>query len=261
MGSTTTVPPEAVAVMRILRMHFVESLAAVYLHGSAVGRGLRPDSDVDLLAVIRHPMDREIRSRLIHDLMEVSGYPGSALARPVELMIFLSSDLTVTAYPVRCEFLYGEWLRSAFAAGEPSRPVCDPELTLAMAQARQEAKALAGPDVRELLPDIPQADLRRAIGDALPMLLASLEGDERNVLLTLARMWRTATHGDFVSKDVAAGWASGRLQGEAAGVLAQAREAYLGIQKDDWTGRRREVCRTVDLLQECVAKALGPDRR
>lgn len=259
MSSITQVPPEAITVSRILRGHFVKSLVAVYLHGSAVTTGLRPDSDVDLIAIVNSSMDFESRARLTRGLMEVSGHPGSGdPSRAVELIVFLLSDLTTAAYPARCEFLYGEWLRDAFTAGEPSLPVCDPEFTLVLAQARQEARALAGPDARELLPPIPCSDIRRAIGDALPTLLASLEGDERNVLLTLARMWRTATYGDFLSKDDAAKWASGRMPArEEAGVLAQAREAYLGRLDDNWTGRRQEVLQTADLLHAFVAKALA----
>src|SRR5690606_18364981 len=78
---------------------------------------------------------------------------------------------------------------------------------------------------------------------ALPALLDSLEGDERNVLLTLTRMWRTLATGDFVPKDAAAGWAVARLPAEHAAVLATARDAYLGIRRDDWSARRQEARR------------------
>lgn len=256
MSRKGPIPPEAVKVLRILKEHFAGALAAVYLHGSAASGGLRSGSDVDLLALVRQPMGIESRIQLVRSLMEVSGAPGSGSPRPVELIIFLPADLTASAYPARCEFLYGEWLRGAFEAGEISRPVCDPELTLVLAQARQAALSLVGLNAGELLPAIPRADIRRAIGDALPVLLASLEGDERNVLLTLARMWRTVSCGDFVSKDAAANWACGYLPGEEAKVLEQAREAYLGIRKDDWSARQKEVRQTADCLHKLVAEAL-----
>jgi hypothetical protein len=93
----------------------------------------------------------------------------------------------------------------AFGAGEVPRPVSDPEFTLVLAQARQEARALVGPAAAELLPPIPDDHVRQAMRDVLPSLLANLTGDEGNVLLTLARMSRTATTGEFVTKDAAAG--------------------------------------------------------
>lgn len=53
--------------------------------------------------------------------------------------------------------------------------------------------------------------IRLAIRDALPILLDGLSGDERDVLLTLARMWRTAQMGDLMSKDHAASWAAAKM--------------------------------------------------
>jgi hypothetical protein len=75
---------------------------------------------------------------------------------------------------------------------------------------------------------------------ALPSLLDNLIGDERNVLLTLARMWRTAT-GEFVTKDAAAEWAISRLPEQIAEVLICARDAYLGRTKDAWKTHQTEV--------------------
>src|SRR5690606_9050832 len=97
------------------------------------------------------------------------------------------------------------------------------DLLLVLAQARQRALSLFGPAAAELLPAIAAADVRRAMRDALPALLADFSGDERNVLLTLARMWRTAVVGDFVGKEVAALWASERLEGPIAETLRAAR--------------------------------------
>jgi hypothetical protein len=49
------------------------------------------------------------------------------------------------------------------------------------------------------------------MADELPSLVADLESDTRNVLLTLARMWTTVATGRIVSKDAAAAWALERL--------------------------------------------------
>lgn len=257
MTDAVLTPPEAEQALRVVQQHFASALVAVYLHGSAVAGGLRPDSDVDTLVVIDRPMTPVASKHLVTELMKISGRPGSgSTLRPLELIVFLSSDLTSSSYPARRQFLYGEWLRDTFEAGEAPGPASDPDLTLVLAQARQTAEPLFGPDTTDLLPVIPQADIRRAIGDALPALLDSLEGDERNVLLTLARMWRTLVTGEFVSKDAAAEWAQTRLPAEHATVLADARDGYLGILKDDWGPRRQEVRRVADDLRACVAAAL-----
>lgn len=257
-GDTVNIPVEASQALPIVERCFGGSLSAVYLHGSAVAGGLRPASDVDLLAVIDRPATHPVRARLVSDLMEVSGHHPAKPdgPRPLELIAFLRADLAASVYPARAAFVYGEWLRGAFEAGDVPEPVSDPEFTLLLAQARQEARPLHGPDPAELLPVIPDADIRRAIGDALPALLETLDGDERNVLLTLARMWQTLSTGAFVPKDVAAEWAAPRLSGEAAALLARANAAYLGGDDVDWRGRRHEVRRAANALSVRVRAML-----
>lgn len=252
------IPSEAHTALPVIREHCAEFLVAVYLHGSAVTGGLRPHSDVDLLAVIGGTIARQSGKRLAADLMALSGrYPRDpAGRRPLELIVFSRADLAAPAYPMRCEFIYGEWLRHAYEAGDIPAPVRDPELTLVLAQARQEAKPLFGPDAGELLPVVPQTDIRRAIGDMLPALLAALEGDERNVLLTLTRMWRTLVTGKFVPKDAAAVWAAGRLPGVHARTLICVRDAYLGLCEDALCEHRPEIRQTIRTLHDCVAGEL-----
>ena len=253
------IPAEASSALSIVETCLGAALSGVYLHGSAVTGGLRPRSDVDLLAIVDRPMTYADRECLLAGLLNVSGrYPHDhAGRRPLELIVFDRAGLAASAYPPRSEFVYGEWLRDAFEAGELPEPVSDPEFTLLLAQARQEARALTGPDPAELLPVIPESDIRRAIGDALPPLLGRLQGDERNVLLTLARMWRTLVTKEFVPKDVAAQWAMPRLSDIAAKRLAAAREEYLGRTACDWSARRKETGQVADELGECVAALLS----
>lgn len=250
------IPAEAKRALPVIQQSLADSLVAVYLHGSAVAGGLRPKSDVDVLVVIDRATTHAIRARLVTELMKISGRPGGDTLRPLELIVFHRADLAESVYPARSEFVYGEWLRDAYETGEVPRPEADPELTLVLAQARQEASPLFGPEPAELLPAIPQADVHRAIKDALPSLLDSLEGDERNVLLTLARMWRTLRIGEFVPKDVAAEWAIPLLPAESAALVSCARNAYLGMMDIDWEARQREVRRVASDLSERVAGML-----
>lgn len=254
------IPSEVYNSLNIIQKNLPESLLAVYLHGSAVSSGLRPHSDVDLLAVVDKTIDDEIRKRLVADMMRLSGrYPyDPAGRRPLELIIFTLPELSMPSYPAQCDFIYGEWLRREYEKGEVPGPVADPEFTIVLAQAKQMAKVLFDPgaNAKNLLPIISQADIRRAIGDAVPGLVEALPGDERNVLLTLARMWRTLVSGEFVSKDAAAVWAAKRLSDEHATVLAYAREAYLGLCVDDWQERKQELQRTVRVLHDCVMQNL-----
>ena len=251
------VPVEANQALLTLQRTFGDALLAVYLHGSAVAGGLRPRSDVDLLAVIDRRTTRTERRQLMAELMEISGNPaGESGRRPVELVVLHRADLSASTYPARSEFVYGEWLRDAFEAGAVPDPSSDPEFTLLLAQARQEAIPLLGPPPSELLPVVPDRDRCRAIADALPTLMDTLDGDERNVLLTLARMWRTLVTGEFVPKDVAAEWAAARLPTGPATVVDAARSDYLAATGVDWRTRRADVGRTAKCLRERILALL-----
>jgi predicted nucleotidyltransferase len=216
-----------------------DALIAVYLHGSAAAGGLRPQSDIDLLAALARPLTAEQRDGLLSALLRLSArhpaVPGGP--RCIELIAFCERDLAGGAFPMRAEFIYGEWLRDAFEAGTRPAPTHDPDDTLILAQARLRAIPLLGPPAPALLPAIPKDRIREAMGLALPGLVEGLRGDERNVLLTLARMWHTAATGEFVAKDTAAAWAMPRIGGEDAATLDLARRAYRGEVADDWSGR------------------------
>jgi streptomycin 3"-adenylyltransferase len=239
-----------------------DSLLAVYLHGSAVLGGLRPQSDIDLLAVIRRPMADDQRRHLLSALLQMSGLHPAKPDGPrcIEVIVFHLPANGGPGFPARAEFTYGEWLRNRFEAGEMPVPTHDPENTLILAQARQAARPLFGPNVAEVLPEIPPTQVRRAMHNALPALLHGLRGDERNVLLTLARMWRTAKTGEFVSKDAAATWAVPQMPVEDAVTLDFARGAYLGFIEDDWNFRWSAAQRAADYLRERVSDLLSPPR-
>lgn len=257
--ATVAVPAEAAAGLASLVARFGADLAAVYLHGSAVAGGLKPRSDVDLLAVVTAPMVPEVTQALLADLLALSGhYPVDALGRrPVELMVFLADDLANFTHPVRGLFVYGEWLRTAFEAGEVPTSATHADFTLMLAQVRQTGIPLLGPPPTALLPEIAVADLRRASAQTMPELLDNLVGDERNVLLTLARAWFTAETGQFAAKDVAADWAMARLPDADGALLSSARNGYLGLEQDGWSTRGAAAQATAGRLAERALAALA----
>lgn len=224
----------------------------------AVSGKLRPQSDIDLLAVIDRGITNDQRNDLLTALIRISGRHPAAPGGPrcIEIIIFCLSDLSENCFPTRAEFTYGEWLRDALEAGEMPMPTRDPEYTLVLAQASQHAIPLIGQCASELLPEIPLGRVRQAMHDALPALLHGLLGDERNVLLTLARMWRTAKTGEFVTKDVAAAWAIPQMPDRYAAILDYARRAHLGEIIDEWDSRCNDAKILAGHLRERVIELL-----
>ncbi|MFB8241250.1 aminoglycoside adenylyltransferase family protein [Kitasatospora purpeofusca] len=234
-------------------------VVGIYLHGSAVLGGLRPASDLDVLLVARRsPAERE-RSALLGGLLGISGTGagdgaadggGTAAgdgdgARPVELAVVVQSDVRPWRYPPACDFLYGEWLRADYEAGGVPRPEPMPDLALLITMVLAGDRPLAGPPPARVLDPVPHADLVRASVAGLPGLLDDLEGDTRNVLLTLARIWSTLATGRISSKDTAADWALARLPPEHRPVLAHARQLYLDCSyaEESWSGDLRSRVR------------------
>lgn len=252
-------PASVERVAEVVARILGDTVAAMYLFGSALNGGWRAHSDIDLL-VLAHRELRDGDARALGiALAQVSGPQATGgPARPAEVTVVCLGDLRPWRPPVRRVFQYGEWLREAALAGRLEGPVRDPDLTLLLATAQQAHHPLAGPVLDAFLEPLPTADIRRAILECLPSVRAGLAGDERNVLLTLARMWRTLEDGAIVAKDEAADWAIARLPDAIAEPLKAARDAYRGLREDN--GSAREDCRvTADRLAALIA-ASGPER-
>lgn len=224
-------------VVRLVRDVLGPDLVGAYLFGSATAGGLRPESDLDVLAVARRPATGAERRRLVDRLLAISGRRTAAGRwRRVELTLVVERDVVPWRHPVRFDFQYGDWLRAAFERGDfepwPSRT--SPDLTVLLAMALLADAPLVGPPPADVLEPVPRADLVRASVEGIEPLLADLGDDTRNVVLTLARIWSTVATGSIRSKDAAADWALPRLPHEHRPVLVRARAAYLGDEEERW---------------------------
>ena len=209
---------------------------ALYLTGSYCDGGLRPDSDLDLLLITRAPLKVDERRMLTEHLLGCSGrratiHPG----RPIELVSLVLADIKPWRYPAVRDFLYGEWLRTDYQDGHLPLRETDPNLPVILTSARQHSSALMGPPLEAITDPVPREHLTQSMYDALPSLLDNLVGDERNVLLTLARLLFTLRTGRIAPKDAAAADACSILAPEHADTVDLAARAYRGEVRDDWT--------------------------
>ena len=214
----------------------------LYLFGSSVAGGLRPSSDIDLLVVTERSLGLDERESLVEFLLKFSGRRATIEpGRPLELTSVVLADVVPWTYPPVCDFLYGEWLRTEFVEGHVPEPHANPDLAVLLTTLQQHAKVLRGPDPADLLRPVPAADLHRSAHDSLVPLLNDLIGDERNVLLTLARMLVTIDTGDIVSKDEAVRRILPGLHEPHRTLIALAVGGYLGEVQDDWSEWQEEV--------------------
>jgi len=238
-----SVQPQLGRVLEVVADVLGDAVLAAYLHGSAVTGGLQARSDIDVLVLASRRTTHDEKRRLVAGLAAVSDRADLAgFERPVELTIVVAAEIRPWRYPPPMDFQYGEWLRDQFArdALEPEKPA-NPDLAILLAAVLGASVTLAGPPPDELLDPVPPADLRRAMTDELPSLLADLDSDTRNIILTLARIWTTLATGEIRSKDAAADFVLARLPREHRAVLARARAAYLGDEDERWDDLHDEV--------------------
>lgn len=237
------------------------NVVGIYLYGSAATTGLGPDSDIDLLVLTRRSLDAAERAALVSLLLGVSGWSGHerefpevADRRPLEVTsVVVDGVLPLTEKPRR-DFQFGEWMRSELVDGVVPGPEHDPDLVV-LATALSAHRRLYGEQLRGVVPGVPLALLRRAQCQLLPDLLDNVAGDERNVLLTLARMVVTAESGRILSKHDAAEQLQPRLDEDDAELLNLARQEYLGRTRVDWSRQRERTSGVVKILQRLVHDA------
>jgi streptomycin 3"-adenylyltransferase len=238
---------QADAVVHLVRTVLEAKVIGVYLHGSAVLGGLRPGSDLDIIAVVRGRTTIAERRRLVDGLLRLSGprarTPARARppARSIELTIVRQRAVRPWRYPPRSEFQYGDRLRDDYEGGFTPGSVRSPDLALLVALTLKSDRPLFGPPPADVLDPVPQRDLVRAAVAGIPGLLADIEHDTANVVLTLARIWVTVCTSDIRTKDAAVDWAIERLPAEHRAVLARARAVYLGDASDEWQDIGAEV--------------------
>lgn len=227
-------------LLHIVRAVLGEDLLAAYLYGSCVMGGLRPDSDLDVMAVGGRPARTAEKRALVTGLLEISMDP-----RPIELTIVVESEVRPWRYPPRRDFQYGEWWRSEYERGnfEPWTSDTDPDLASLIRMVMKANEVLEGPPAQTMFEPVPRRDYVRSLVDGTDGLLADLEGDERNVILTLSRIWYSLATDEIRSKDAAAEWAIDRLPADHRSLLAEARAGYLGgeaMRSEGLTTRARD---------------------
>jgi len=230
---------QIVAVTEIVRDVLGDSAVAAYRYGSAVAGGLRPSSDLDILAVSGRSLTDDERSAIAQRLLPISGSAAvGGSARSIELTVLARPVLTPLRYPASIELQYGDWMRAELEHGvAPEWPRPDPDVAVLIETARRAAVPLLGPPAAAVLDPVPRADLIQAMVDLVPVILPGIEegDDRRNGLLTLARIWTTLASGEIRPKDEAADWALARLPEEHRPVLAHARAVYVGEESEDWS--------------------------
>ena len=230
------IAPQVAAASSLIERHLGADLVAIHLFGSAVDGGLQPHSDVDLLATVTQPPDEAVLRTLATELLAISAPPGaSPRLRALEVTVLALPHIAPWRHPARRELQFGEWLRADLEAGVVEPPLLDHDLAILLTKVRGHSIPVVGPQADQLLEAVPREDLRRALLDTVAQWNTPQDwaGDEKHIILALARIWYTSVSGDIASKELAATWLLERIEPPYRAVLSKARAIYLGLEEDD----------------------------
>jgi streptomycin 3"-adenylyltransferase len=206
---------------------------------------LQKYSDIDLFAVVDRPSTREEKARIAQAMLSISGVYMKSEKRSIELTVVVRSEVNPWRYPPRFDFQYGDWLRRKFESGvyEPWNSHEMPDLAVVVTQVMLASQTVYGPAPDLLLDAVPYRDFITATVKEIDSLMADFEGDTRNVLLTLARMWCTLETDAIWSKPGAAEWAAYRLPQRLQPVIWRARAICIGEETERWDDLQVEASR------------------
>ncbi|CAM3996394.1 ANT(3'')-I family aminoglycoside nucleotidyltransferase [Bordetella tumbae] len=247
------------ATLSILEKHLGENILAIHLFGSAVDGGLKPSSDIDLLITVSAALEDSTRVALMTDLLSVSAFPCTdAALRALEVTVLAQADVKPWRYPAKRQMQFGEWLHDDIKAGVIEPAMMDHDLAILLTKVRRHSVPLYGPPAQAFFDDVPLSDVQRSLLDTLALwnTEADWEGDERNIVLALVRIWYTAMTGDIASKDAAADWALQRLPTGHHQIVMAARDAYLGLGTDNLAAYPRERAELLNYIRSSVMAKL-----
>ncbi len=235
-----SIAPQIARVTHLIEQHLGSRLAAIHLFGSAVDGGLQPYSDIDLLVTVTEPPDEGTLRAVATDLLAVSAPPGeSPDLRALEVTVLALEHVVPWRHPARRELQFGEWLREDLAAGVVEPPMMDHDLAIVLTKVRGHSVPLIGPPADQIFEAVPRRDLTQALLDTVAQWNQPEDwaGDERNIILALARIWYTAETGAIASKADAATWLLERIEPPYRPILRKAQAIYLGQAQDDLAER------------------------
>ncbi len=97
------VEAQTAAAVEVIRRGLADAeIVGLYLYGSAVADGLRPDSDLDLFVVTDRRLTATEKARIVEGLLPISGRTTRPPAwRPIEVTIVAHPDVRPWRYPPR----------------------------------------------------------------------------------------------------------------------------------------------------------------
>lgn len=243
----------------IIKVITKENFLGIYIHGSWAMGGFNPDrSDVDLLVVVRNPLDIATQCELAKFLVANSNDP-----YPIEISFLTQKQLENWTHPSPYEFHYSEAWRQSFE-GElltghygaiNNNHKVDPDLAAHITILNHRGVCWEGPQIHDVFPVIPRTHYLSSILADYKDCLQNVEGDPVYCVLNLIRVYWYVKEGVISSKLEAGEYGLNSFPQEYKETIRKVVESYQGIRVREL--QKEELTSLRDYIQDEVEKRVG----
>lgn len=211
-----------------------ENFLGLYIHGSLAIGGFNPDrSDVDLLVVVKNPLDIATKCKLAEFLLANSNDP-----YPIEISLLTQKQLENWVHPSPYEFHYSEGWRYSFerelltgqnGAINNGHKV-DPDLAAHITILNHRGVCWEGPPIEDVFPVIPRAHYLSSILADYQDCLKNVEANPVYCVLNLIRVYWYVKEGVISSKLEAGEYGLNFFPQEYKQTIQKVADCYQGIR-------------------------------
>ena len=204
------------------------TLAGIYLHGSAVMGCFNPDkSDLDLLVVVNGPVSDDVKKEFMDMVVALND---SAPARGIELSVVTRDVCTPFVYPTPFDLHFSvahlNWYRNDPHDYITKMKGTDKDLAAHCTIIRSRGQCLYGAPIEEIFAEVPSGDYMDSIWNDIAEAVDEICDNTMYLTLNLARVLAYKEAGLVLSKKEGGEWAMEHIPAQYHDLIQNAMTEY-----------------------------------
>lgn len=206
-----------------------DNLVGLYLHGSLAMGCFTPKADIDLIAVVKRPMEFSEKRKLIDRLSEVGPLPEKGL----EMSVVLEDTVRNIIHPMPFELHYSYIHKKRYETDQDYLVggTTDRDLAAHLTLVKHRGVRLYGKPIDEVIGDVPKEYFIDAVIYDIGNAVETIKDDPVNVILNLCRTLYYLKKGMVASKLEGGYWCTGHAAPEYKELVSEAVRVYVDAQK------------------------------
>lgn len=201
------------------------NLVGLYLHGSLAMGCFTPKSDIDLIAIVKEPMDLKTKKALVDEILKVGPLPEKGL----EMSVVLERHIKPFIHPMPFELHFSSDHRARYEAEGQYMygGTTDRDLAAHLTVVKKRGVRLFGKDIEDVFGSIPRVSFIDALLYDIEEAREKVTGDPVNVVLNLCRILYFLKQGYIASKLEGGYWGASHLPIKQRDIVSEAVKAYI----------------------------------